>query len=328
MTLKLKYIRILIISTIVGVFSMNADPISIKASLDSAYILMGQQTTLHLEIIQDYNVAGHLINNNTDTITKAVEIVAAPKTDTIDLGNNRCQIIREIIIQSFDSGLYTLPPFLYVAGHDTIQSNALALKVIPVSVDSLQTIHDYHNVESPNTRFYDYLPDFITDYWWVFVVLLLIATGIYVYIKYLKKGEIPLLPKKKEIPPHELAIQQLSQLRDERLCERGQEKDYYTRLTDILRVYLDKRFGINAMEMTTTQIVSILNDFEETKQPNKYMRQILEIADFVKFAKVRPLPDDNTKSYQSAVQFIEETKPVIVEESLQSEENNIQEKKK
>ncbi len=324
---RLKYIIILTFFAF-GIQLTNAGPISIKASLDSAYILMGKQTTLHLEILQDDDVVGNLINNNTDTITKAVELVSVSNIDTIDLGNQRCQILRDIIIQSFDSGLYTIPPFLYAVGNDTISSNALAIKVIPVSVDSLQTIHDYHGVEAPKTRFYDYLPDFVTDYWWVYIILILIAVGIYVYRKYLRKGELPLLPKKKDIPPYELAIQQLSQLREEHLCERGQEKEFYTRLTDILRIYLEKRFGINAMEMTSTQIISTLGNCEETKIPNKYMRQILEVADFVKFAKVRPLPEDNVKSYQSAVQFLEDTKPSPIEESLQSEDTNDQESKK
>lgn len=336
MTYNLKHIIILAILTIVGGMSTITGQTSIKATLDSAYILMGKQTTLHLEILQDHGVIGTLINNNKDTLTKEVEIINFPEADTIDLGNNRHQILRDITIQSFDSGLYTLPPFIYVSGNDTFQSNTLALKVIPVSVDSLQTIHDYQGVVNPNTRFYDYLPDFITDYWWIFIILIVIGIGLYVYLKYIKKGKMPLLPKKKEVPPYELAIQQLSQLREEHLCERGHEKEYYTRLTDILRIYLDKRFGINAMEMTSTQIISVLNSREETKIPNKYMRQILEIADFVKFAKVRPLPDDNVKSYQSAVQFVEDTKPLPdteatddmthIEES-HSNDSNIQEDK-
>ena len=309
MTYKLKHIIVSVLA-VFYVIPAIANQISITASLDSAYILMGKQTTLHLEIIQGQDVVGTLINNNTDTITKEIEIIKYSNADTIDIGNNRNQILREIIIQSFDSGLYTLPPFQYAVGNDTIYSNVLALKVIPVSVDSLQTIHDYHGVEDPNTRIYDYLPDFITDYWWIFVILGIIIIGLYVYLKYLKKGQLPLLPHKKEIPPYELAMQQLLQLREERLCERGQEKEYYTRLTDILRVYLDNRFNINAMEMTSSQIISTLNKLDETKLPNKYMQQILEIADFVKFAKVRPLPDDNVKSHQFAMQFIEDTKPL------------------
>lgn len=294
-----------------------AAPVSVKASLDSAYILMGKQTVLNLEIVQDRGTQGAFINNNGDTLTREVEVIRALKPDTTDLGNNREEIKRELVIQSFDSGLYTIPPFVYVAGKDTFTSNALALKVIPVPVDSMATIHDYAGVVKPNTRIWDYLPDFIVDYWWIFIIVLLCAAGIFVWMRYIKgKKAIPLVPKKKPVPPYELAMQQLNRLKSEKLCENGHEKEYYTRLTEILRIYLDKRFGINAMEMTSTQIMHHLQSNDDTKTSAPVMKQILEMADFVKFAKVRPLPDDNQKAFNNAVTFVENTKPVEPAEAV------------
>lgn len=314
MNLKLRHIWALIAIACCSA-AYAASNVTLKATLDSAYILMGKQTDIHLEIVQGKHDTGILLNNSADTISKNVEIInkkGAKAADTVDLGNDRVQILRNITIQSFDSGLYTIPPFVYAVGKDTFKSNELALKVLPVPVDTLKTINDYAGVTDPDTRFYDYLPDFITDYWWLYVILLVIAIGLLVYFKFIKKGKVPLLPKKKEIPPYDLAIMALNHLKDSHLCERGQEKEYYTRLTGILREYLDKRFGINAMEMTSTQIVHALNHNVETKEPNKFMKQILEIADFVKFAKVRPLPEDNTKAFQWAMQFVEDTKPAPI----------------
>ena len=221
------------------------------------------------------------------------------------------EIKKELIIQSFDSGLYTIPPFIYVAGKDTFASNALALKVMPVAVDSMATIHDYAGVAQPNTRIWDYLPDFIVDYWWIFLIVILVAAGVFVWWRYFRgKKAMPLVPKKKPVPPYEYAMQELNRLKAEKLCESGQEKEYYTRLTEILRVYLDKRFGINAMEMTSTQIMQQIRSNEDTRTSAPVMKQILEMADFVKFAKVRPLPDDNQKAFNNAVTFVEDTKPV------------------
>lgn len=288
-----------------------AAPVSITASLDSAYILMGKQTALKLDIVQDRGVQGVFINNNGDTLTREVEVIRALKPDTTDLGSNREEIKRELIIQSFDSGLYTIPPFVYVAGNDTFTSNALALKVMPVAVDSMATIHDYAGVAKPNTRIWDYLPDFIVEYWWIFLIVLLLAAALFVWLRYIKgKKAIPLVPKKKPVPPYEVAMQALNRLKSEKLCENGHEKEYYTRLTEILRIYLDKRFGINAMEMTSTQIMQQLRSNDDTKTSAPVMKQILEMADFVKFAKVRPLPDDNQKAFANAVTFVENTRPV------------------
>lgn len=295
---------------------------SVKATLDSAYLLMGKQTAIHIEIIEDRDAAGQLLITG-DTLTKGVEVIDMSKADTADLGNNRIQINRDLIIQSFDSGLYTLPPILYASGGDTSLTENLTLKVIPVSVDSLATIHGYAPTEAGESRWYDFLPDWITDYWgWYILALLIIAGGVTGYMLLTKKGRSVILPPKKPVPPYELAMRQLNELKERHLCENGQEREFYTRLTEILRDYLARRFGINAMEMTSTQIVSILAENEQTKQPNRYMKQILEVADFVKFAKVRPLPDDNTRSFNSAMKFVEDTRPAPGPEDNHGDSDN------
>lgn len=311
-----RIIQYIISITALLVIAQNcfASEVSVKASLDSAYIIMGKQTTLHIEIIDNSDIEGILPigDQSVDTIIGKVEIISRKKPDTIDLGSKRRQINQDIVIQSFDSGLYTLPPILYKIKNDSFFSNALVLKVIPVQVDSLATIHGQANVVAPNYRWYDYLPDFITDNWgWILLILLVISGCVVALILRKKKIVIPLIPQKKPIPPYELAMQRLAILREEKLCEKGHEKEYYTRLIDILRMYIDTRFGINAMEMTSTQIIEALSSNEETKLPNKYMKDVLSIADFVKFAKVRPLPDDNIKALSWAMQFVEDTKPAI-----------------
>ena len=189
----------------------------------------------------------------------------------------------------------------------------LTLKVLPVKVDSLPNIHDLKPVAEPPFFFSDYLPEFLVKYWWLIIlVLVLIAAGIYAYFKWFKKGELPLRKKEKVIPPYDEAIMKLTQLKSEHLWEAGQEKEYFTRLTDILRNYIDRRFEINAMEMTSSQIIDVLRKNEETMPVNEQLSKILEMADFVKFAKMRPLPEDNEVAYQRALNFVNETKPVEV----------------
>lgn len=92
------------------------------------------------------------------------------------------------------------------------------------------------------------------------------------------------------------------------------EKEYFTDLTDILRSYLYERFGINAMEMTTRQIMDKIYE-SDLKDKKDYVKQILNVADFVKFAKVRPLPADSIAAYENAKKFVEETIPAEKEDS-------------
>lgn len=307
MTTFLKSILITLALTVTTIGAYAA-PATVKANLDSAQIVMGQITAMHVTIVK--NETDHVtLLQIPDTLMTGVEVNSRTKPDTVDLGNGRQEIRQDIIIQSFDSGLYMLPPILLLQGNDTVKSNQVVLKVLPANVDTLKTVHDYAPVIEVDRKLIDYVPEFILDYGiWILLALALIAAGVYVWMKLMKEGKTA-KPKKVE-PPYNVAMRELQQLNQENLPARGEDKEFYTRLTEILRVYLQNRFNINAMEMTSQQILDSLNANEETRLPKQYMQQVLEVADFVKFAKLRPLPDDNVKSFQSALSFVEDTKPV------------------
>ena len=282
--------------------------VTFKAKLDSATLLMGKTTALHLEITQDKDARGFFPGEQLDTLNAMVEIAERPAADTTDLGNNRIQINRDLIIQSFDSGMWIIKPIPYVVNGDTAFCNQLTLKVLPVNVSQMKDINDIKPVEDVPFNLLDWLP----DYWWAWLLgLLLIGAGIWAYRKYYKKGINPLKPSKKRLPPYEEAMINLQNLKAAQLWQQGQEKEYFTGLTDILRVYIDRRFHINAVEMTSSQIIDTLKKNEETKAVNEQLEMILEIADIVKFANARPLADDNEVAYQRAVNFVEVTRPVV-----------------
>lgn len=310
MTGKLiKYTASLIIA-LACALPAGAQSSSVSVSLDSAYVLMGKATPLHVTVVTSASAPGRLVIP-ADTMCTNVEILKALTADTSDLHNDRIEVKQELLLQSFDSGTYILNPLLYISGNETIASNRPVLKVIPVDVDSLQSINDYADVVDVKRKLGDYLPDFLADYGaWILAALLLIAVGYFLFKRLYRRDNVTEEKKKIVIPPYEKAIQELQSLRTEKLCENGHEREFYTRLTDILRRYLHGRFGINAMEMTSTQIRHILQRNEETRLSKRNMDQVLETADFVKFAKVRPLPEDNMRSFNSAMQFVEDTKPL------------------
>lgn len=281
--------------------------VTFKAKLDSATLLMGKTTALHLEITQEKGARGFFPNEQADTLNAMVEIAERPAPDTTDLGNNRIQINRDLIIQSFDSGMWVIKPIPYVVNGDTAYCNQLSIKVLPVNVSQMKDIHDIKPVEEVPFNLLDWLP----DYWWAWLLaLLLVGGGLWAYHRYYKRGINPLKPSKKRLPPYEEAMINLQNLKAAQLWQQGQEKEYFTGLTDILRVYIDRRFNINAVEMTSSQIIDTLKENKETKAVNEQLEMILEIADIVKFANARPLADDNEVAYQRALNFVEATRPV------------------
>lgn len=285
---------------------------TISAKLDSTHVLMGKTIGLHISVVQDREVNGLMLNLVADTLNAKVEIADKGKADTTALDNNRLQINRDITLQAFDPGTYQLPAILYVVGGDTLRSKeTLTLTVDSIKVDPQGKIKDFKPVAEAPFKLLDWVPDFISDYWWAWLAgLLLLAFGLYAYFKWYKKGINPLKPVKKRLPPYEEAMQALSNLKSRNLWQNGQEKEYYTTLTDILRVYIDRRFGINAVEMTSTQIMDKIRQNEDAHIAKEQLNNVLEIADFVKFANMHTLADDNEIAFQRAVNFVEQTKPL------------------
>lgn len=302
-------------------FAAHAGNTTISVKLDSATVMMGKTTTLHIDILQDKGVNGLLVDLLADTLNAKIEIADKGKADTLSLDNNRLQIKRDVTLQAFDPGNYQLPPILYLVGQDTLRSNQLTLKVDSVKVDPEGKIKDFKPILEEPFRLLDLVPDFISDYWWAWLAgILLIAAAIFSYLKWFKKGINPLKPVKKRLPPYEEAMQALAALKSRNLWQNGQEKEYYTQLTDILRVYIDRRFGINAVEMTSSQIMEKIKQNKEAHIANDQLNNVLEIADYVKFAKMHTLADDNEIAYQRAVNFVEATRPVVDIESQQGKE--------
>lgn len=307
----------------------------VTARLDSASIMMGSVSPLHIEVVQDEDLRGEfpLFSRMTERgyvtlLNDTVEISPVGRPDTVKVGSGRIQINYEMLVQSFDSGLYRIPGLQYVVGGDTVSTDAITLKVVPVNVTAEDPISPMTTVQEPeDPSIFDSLPDWLVKWWWLLIAAVAVAFLTWYGIRRFRKTG-SLLPPKPETPAHLVALERLRRLKARKLCESGREKEYYTLLTDILRTYLEKRFGIKAMEMTSRQIMSTLADDESLKASRGMMRQILDVADFVKFARVRPLPDDNVKAYDNAVRFVEDTAPREEENvNPEGEENRASEKK-
>lgn len=291
-----------------------ASAVTVKAEVDSAQLVMGDRAHLLVTVDMPDAVAStaRLVDFPVLTPGKdymefhGVDVVASDSVTSS--ANGRTRINFDFTIQAFDPGTVTIPPFAVVAtpGADTAFSTVVAFKVIPVDVDSLQTINPMASVASPQNRWYDYIPDWLL---WTLLAILIAAAGVWAFVLLRHRKQVIEEQKAAPVPPYDLAKSRLNSLRSRKLAENGHEKQYYTELTDILRQYLQGRFGINAMEMTSTQIVRALRSNPETRMTADEMRAVLSIADFVKFAKVRPLPDDNAKAFAKAEAFVEETKP-------------------
>lgn len=292
-----------------------AASVKVTASLDSASIMMGRVDTLRLIVDRDAAIQGvfPLFNKavpggRVSLFNDTIEL-GAPIIDTVGRDGGRVIERLRVPVQVFDSGFYRLPPFVYLTAADSVGSNEVELTVVPVKVGENDAISDYRDISDPSdASFWDWMPDWLYDLWWLWLLLIAaIVAAVYFGRKYRKTGKFITLPEKPQPKPWTVALERLEALKAKNLWENGMEKEYFTQLTDILRDYLNDRFGINAMEMTSRQIMQTLADQADVREHRGYVRKILDIADFVKFAKVRPLPADNVEAFENAVNFVKET---------------------
>ena len=145
------------------------------------------------------------------------------------------------------------------------------------------------------------------------LIFLLIALAVVLYMlirKFvMRKPILKTETRKVIIPPYIEALQRLDKIREEKLWQKGRFKEYHTELTDTVRLYIERMFNINSMEMTSGEILSH-TEFLKVDKSGAYgaLRQILTLADLVKFAKWNPAPNDNEMSLMNAYLFVNQTK--------------------
>jgi len=304
----------------ISVFSLSAQTV-IKATIDSTNIMIGQQTKIHLEIAANKSQPIQ-IPMISDTLTTGVEVLGISKIDTVDIGNGRVQMKYDYLITAFDSAVYLLPPFKAISGTDTAYSAELALKVSTLPVDTVsKRFYDIKGVRSPQFVLMDYLPGILL----ILTILALIALAIFIIYRLInKKSLVPFKKEEPYVPPYIRAIRELNAIREEKLWQMGRIKEYHSEITDTLRKYMGDRFSFGAMEMTSGEILDNIKKCSNTDSAYDNLKQILLLADYVKFAKYKPLPDENESSLKNAYLFVDSTKPeeASPEEKKEKSETN------
>lgn len=300
----------------------KAQDTRVEARLDQTRIKLGDQTILRL--LAHVPVNGQVdFPVLADTISSKVQIVEMGRTDTLANKNNPGiqTISRQYRITSFDAGLHMIPPYTFTGKEGKLSTQALPLEVMEVKVDTTKAIYD---IKEPLAVSYSFM-DWLRDNWKLVLGLaigiLVLAGLIWYFIKKWRSKPVRVEPDKPAVPLHTMALNKLNALRNEKLWEQGQVKRYHSELTDIIREYLEKRYRINAMEQTSEEIFAGLRHLHITEQNMHKLRQMLLLADLVKFAKANPLSNENEQSMDNAISFVMNTRPVALAENKVPNDN-------
>ncbi len=285
---------------------------SVSALLDTSRILIGDQIHFSLEVLAPRG-ASVQFPALTDTLTHGVEILETLPVDSQQVEKDILLYRSRYLVTSFDSGFHFFPAYPVVVsgsrGNDTLFSNSLSLEVLTIPPDSSVTIYDIKMPYRAPLTFREMLP-------WIGAGLAAVLLAIFVirYFKRRKRGTAG--PGKKIFPSepaHVIAIRELEALEKEKLWQQGLVKVYHTRITEILRNYLERRYHIPALEQTTREIMDQLEYLGGVPSGSRNeLQQILVLADLVKFAKFVPAPEENMLSMTRSIRFVQDTLAIDV----------------
>jgi hypothetical protein len=323
----MKRLPVILLYIYVTLVPLKGQEVNVTAGFDTSRIYLGDQINFTITIDKpiSYLLAIPVFK---DTLYRNIEILKGPSIDTSNLKDGRIRISEKYLVTSFDSGFYQVPP-VYAElrsenGLKRFYSDYSRLEVIRVKIapaDTTLKIFDIIKPYKAPLTAGEVLP-------WVFLFFL-IFSGIWYLVSFIKKyrarksGEVPLPDPD---PAHIIAFRELEQLKEEKLWQKGEIKKYYTRLTEIIRQYLDNRYMISSMELTTVETLAELtrSGFKEDETYRK-LRTILTGADLVKFAKYNPEPSENELHFDFAWAFV--TATMIKEEITVTTSVQVNEKK-
>ena len=302
-------IRLLLVALGLSAFlPAHAQPPTVRVFADTTTVVIGDRMKLNFEMTAPSQDAVKFPVWS-DTLQQ-FEIAVKGKLDTIDNKDNTITYRQSLELTRFDSGIYVLQPLPFLhknlksAAFDTVFSEALLLTVNTLPVDTTRSIRDIKPVLEVAFSFRDLLP---------YLLGAVVVAGLAVLLLFLlRRKPVPgqtALPRIPAVPPHVTALKALQQLAEEKLWQQGLYKQYHTRLTDIIRTYIEGRFQVLALEQTTDEI---LHSLQHTVpgEPREKLGQFLRLADLVKFAKVQPVASENETSLSAARDFVERTQPV------------------
>ena len=287
---------ILLIGLILNVLLSFAQA-SVEAKIDPIEMMIGEQATVTLTV-----QAGEGANVQWPTFQPRQQIVPGVEV----LATHTSSQTMTLTLTSFDGNLYHLPPFKVKVNGKEVKSADLALKVVEMEVDTTHMEKFFGPKDVQDNPFQ--WSDWSQPFWLSVLMLVLAALGYYLYLRLRSnKPVIAHIKIVKRLLPHQKAMKEIEQIKADKMVTSENQKEYYTKLTDTLRKYIEERYGFSAMEMTSSEIIDRLMSTGDQQSLDE-LRQLFTTADLVKFAKYSTMINENDANLVSAIDFINQTK--------------------
>lgn len=293
------------------IIGLNGIGQTIKA--DSSRFPIGSQLKLTIEI--PFN-NGEQVKwpQFKDTLSKSIEILSKSGIDTIAIeGTNKKNLRQVLNITSFDTGFIVIPPLNFKINRQgsspvIVATEPLLLQVDKPKINPAADIKDIKPIYKAPITFKELVP-------WIALALAigLITYFVLFFLKRRRKQPTIQPVQRIKTPSWEIALKKLDLLKSEQLWQKGNIKEYYTQLTDILREYFELRYNVSASEMTSTEIQEAILPHVNDENVMIPLRNVLFLADMAKFAKAQPGTYENEQSILYGIEIVNSTRPLIAE---------------
>jgi hypothetical protein len=304
----------LLLFLLVGASDLFAQDVTVSATLDSSKIRIGEQVKLDLYVTYSAKQNNLRIQwpSIGDTITGKVEVVSVSAIDTtLPNQTNSTKIFQhqQITISAYDSGFFSIPGFKFVVNGDS--ANALYTESFLLEVHTVPT-------DTSATKLKDIKPPFEEKFNWRWykaqiyggIALLLLIIIVIIITVYITKRRSMLVvePEKPKIPAHITALATLEKIKSEQIWKEEKIKEYYSSISEAVRLYIEERFNVNALESTTDEIMIAFRSQVIDPLSKEKLQQLLMLSDLVKFAKQFPIENEHMFTLQNAFDFVNGTK--------------------
>jgi hypothetical protein len=272
----------------------------VKAEIDTTSIRIGEQFQLKISVDETQNVIIPKIQ------LKGLEIIDSTRIDTI-----KNSLIRRYILTGFDSGAFYIPQQQIFVKNQAFLTDSLLINIATIAIDTLKV--KKFPIKSIKKEPYTF-DDFRIYIYLILAILAIIGFWIYWFV-IRKRKETEDAPTYRTLPPFEEAILRLNELDEKLLWQNNKIKEYYSELTEIVRGYIERELKVPALENTTDEVLAMIKDFknadsiETSKETIKKLKDLLQEADLVKFAKSKPLAIEIEDDRRDAEFIIGNLKP-------------------
>ncbi len=300
---------ILHIFLLISMLAFTQNPM-VKARIETSQIRIGEQFNLRISVNETENV-----------ILPKLELKGLEVIDSVSLDTLNHMLIQKYIITGFDSGAFYIPQQQVYVKNQAYLTDSLLVNVATVAIDTTKV--KKFPIKAIKAEPYTF------DDFKIYIYILLIALAIIIFWIYwfvIRKRKMKEeKPTYKALPPYEEAIYKLNELDEKLLWQNNKVKEYYSELTEIVRGYIERELKVPALEKTTDEILETLKDFNETetisapKETINKLKELLQEADLVKFAKSKPLAIEIEEDRKDAELVIDnlKPKPIIEDDELE-----------